>query len=626
MESSLSRIQALVTQIKQEIFLSPFDPLSFVSPSAYETTAWLAMVPDHPKQGTSFPMFKGCLEWIVNNQREEGFWGEDGIPTIDGLPSTLACLVALKTWGAVGEENIEKVPTTYPVDGELMRLCLVNHIQRLGLAEHFTKEIDEILERIYRSYKNQESREIDLHLAPEKIYKDSLAFRLLRMQGYSVTPRSFCWFLYDEDIRVHVERNFEYFIGALYNVYRATEHMFSREYEAEEAKLFSKKLLEKSLKLKSVKDDLNFQRVIEHELRHPWIARLDHLDHRMWIEQNKIDTLWIEKASFDRLSCLHNDKLMQLAVENYNYRQSIYRKELEELTRWSKEWRLSEMGFGREKTAYCYFAIASSTCLPLDSTVRILVAKSSILVTVADDLYDMEGSLDDLNALTQAVQRWDGKGLSGHGDIIFRGLEDIVSEIAENHVQQYGIDITENLRHLWGETFGSWMMETTWSKTGYLPSLDEYLQTGMTSIATHTMIMPALCFLNYDLKSDHYQSITKLLMASSRLLNDIQSYQKELEVGKKNFVILHSKANPKAGPETSIKHVKEILDEMKKELLEQALMDGFNDLPKTCNHFHLSILRVFYMFFNSSNLFDSATELLHDINRAIHVPIPIPIK
>ncbi|KAI8525460.1 hypothetical protein RHMOL_Rhmol13G0232000 [Rhododendron molle] len=522
MESSLSRIQTLVTQIKQDIFSSPFEPLSFVSPSAYETTAWLAMVPDHPKQGTSFPMFKGCLEWIVNNQREEGFGGEDGIPTIDGLPSTLACLVALKTWGStVGEENIEKVPTTYPVDGELIRLCLVNHIQRLGLAEHFTKEIDEVLENIYRSYKNQELREIDLHLAPAKIYKDSLAFRLLRMHGYNVTPRSFCWFLYDEDIRVHVESNFEYFIGALYNVYRATELMFSGEYEAEEARLFSKKLLEKSLKLTSVKDDPNFQRV--HELRHPWMARLDHLDHRMWIEQNKIDTLWIEKASFDRLSCLHNDKLMQLAVENFNYRQSIYRKELEELTRWSKEWRLSEMGFGREKTAYCYFAIASSTCLPLDSTVRILVAKSSILVTVADDLYDMEGSLDDLNALTQAVQRWDGKGLSGHGDIIFRALDDI----------------------------------------------------------------------------------------------------KELEVGKKNFVILYSKANPKAGLETSIKHVKEILEEMKKELLEQAFMDGFNDLPKTCNHFHVSILRVFYMFFNSSNLFDSATELLHDINRAIHVPIPI---
>ncbi|KAG5516848.1 hypothetical protein RHGRI_037546 [Rhododendron griersonianum] len=106
------------------------------------------------------------------------------------------------------------------------------------------------------------------------------------------------------------------------------------------------------------------------------------------------------------------------------------------------------MGFGREKTAYCYFAIASSTCLPLDSTVRILVAKSSILVTVADDLYDMEGSLDELHALTQAVQRWDGKGLSGHGDNIFRALDDIVSEIAENHVQQYGIDITENLRDL----------------------------------------------------------------------------------------------------------------------------------------------------------------------------------
>ncbi|KAH7838107.1 hypothetical protein Vadar_022141 [Vaccinium darrowii] len=762
MESSLSQIQALVTQIKNDIF-SPTDFLSFVSPSAYDT-AWLSMIP-HPKQGISCPMFKGCLQWIVNNQKEEGFWGEDGsdgLPTIDSLPSTLACIVALKTWG-VGEQNIEKglafihansnmllkekcdhlprwfaivfpamvelaqatglevkfpkdlegiisniflkrqhilgseededkyhyppllaylevlpssytydkddierklsgdgslyqspsatarafletgnqkcmeylqslvqrcpygVPTTYPVDGELISLCLVNQIQRLGLAEHFTEHIDEILEQLYGSYKNREVREIEPHLVPGKIYKDSLSFRLLRMHGYNVTSRSFCWFLYDEELMVHMERNFEYFTSALYNVYRATDLMFAGENEVEEARLFSKKLLEKSQKLTIVKDNLvifpNFQRVIEHELRHPWIARLDHLDNRMWIQENKLDTLWIGKASFYRLSCLHNDKLMQLAVENYNCRQSIYRKELEELTRWSKERGLSEIGFGREKTAYCYFAIATSTCLSLDSTVRIMVAKSAILVTVADDFFDMEGSLDELHSLTQAVQRWDGKGLTSHGSIIFRALDNIVNEIAEKHVHQQGCDIMENLRDLWGETFSSWMMETTWSKTGFVPSLDEYLQMGMTSIATHTMILPALFFLNYNLKSDHYESITKLLMASSRLLNDIQSYQKELEVGKKNFVILYSKANPKVGLENSIKYVKEILDAMKKQLLEHALMDGFNDLPKTCNLFHVSILRVFYMFFNSSNLFDSTAGLLHDINNAIYVPI-----
>ena len=63
------------------------------------------------------------------------------------------------------------------------------------------------------------------------------------------------------------------------------------------------------------------------------------------------------------------------------------------------------MGFGREKTAYCYFAVAASTSLPQDSEIRMMVAKSAIVITVADDFYDLEGSLDDLEKITDAVQR-----------------------------------------------------------------------------------------------------------------------------------------------------------------------------------------------------------------------------
>ena len=63
------------------------------------------------------------------------------------------------------------------------------------------------------------------------------------------------------------------------------------------------------------------------------------------------------------------------------------------------------MGFGREKTMYCYFAISASLSLPYDSDIRMMVAKSAILITVADDFFDMEGSLNELNILTAAVRR-----------------------------------------------------------------------------------------------------------------------------------------------------------------------------------------------------------------------------
>lgn len=65
------------------------------------------------------------------------------------------------------------------------------------------------------------------------------------------------------------------------------------------------------------------------------------------------------------------------------------------------------MGFGREKSTYCYFAVvAACTFLPHDSYIRMLLAKSASIITVADDFFDMMGSLNELEILTDAVQRY----------------------------------------------------------------------------------------------------------------------------------------------------------------------------------------------------------------------------
>ncbi|KAL0919758.1 hypothetical protein M5K25_011876 [Dendrobium thyrsiflorum] len=111
---------------------------------------------------------------------------------------------------------------------------------------------------------------------------------------------------------------------------------------------------------------------IEHELELKWLARMDHLEHRLCIEGGGIYNFWVGK--------------------NAPYR-------------WSKDAGLSMIGFGREKTTYCYFAMASSSCLPLDTYSRIEGTKCAILITVADDFFDEKGSMHELSILTDAVQR-----------------------------------------------------------------------------------------------------------------------------------------------------------------------------------------------------------------------------
>ena len=160
--------------------------------------------------------------------------------------------------------------------------------------------------------------------------------------------------------------------------------------------------------------------------------------------------------------------------------------------------------------------------------------------------------------------RWDGKGLNGPSKVIFDVLDNLVTDTTKELVLQGKIDVTEDFRDLvsflllycnvkskkflqqlsfhkfsklisliivkWRETFNSWLTETTWGKSGYIPSMDEYLETGMISIATHILVLTSSCFLNPGLpkskvKPQKYENVTQLLMATARLLNDIQSYK-----------------------------------------------------------------------------------------------------
>ncbi|XP_028796345.1 (E,E)-geranyllinalool synthase-like [Neltuma alba] len=767
MDSSLSGVMNRRAQkIKGTMFSPNFDPYSFVSPSAYDT-AWLAMIPDsfsdESDDQSSKPKFRNCLNWLMNNQKEQGFWGDCdafGNPTIEALPATLSSIVALKMWNsgpllvdkglsfieanaekllkdvksycphwfaivlpamlelaetnglhdvlpesvnetisyifscrqkfinkerlvghhfpplllylealppsfAISTEEISKnlsvdgslfqspsatakafivtgkkeclvylqslaqrcpngVPQTFPMDEDLIKLCMVNQIEKLGLAQYFVDEIKETLAQINKNFVDPESWVRSHNMIASQLHKDSLAFQLLRMHGYKVSPLSFCWFLHNKEIRGHVEKHPEYFTFAMISVYRATDVIFCGEDQLEEARSFAWKQLEKMTSA-----DRDHRPQIEHELNLPWLARLDHLEHRKFIEENEANALWKGKASYNRMSCVCSDELLQLAAQDFEFRQSLFKNELEELKRWSEDFGLRSMGFGREKTIYCYFAVAAATAssLPHDSWVRMLVAKSAIIVTVADDFFDMEASLPELEYLVDAIGRWDSGGLSSHSKVIFEALDDLMSEAAQRYRQQEGSDITSNLRQIWCETFSSWLEEAKWSRNGQTPSIDDYIKTGMISIAVHTIVLPAaLCFLKPNLPIDklrppNYETITKLLMVICRFLNDLQSYQKEKMEGKVNSVLINLIENPEVDIEDSIAFVREIIGKKKKEFMEYVLMDEMCDWPKPLKQFHLSCLKAFQMFFNSSNSYDSNTDLLEDIDKAIYLPL-----
>nr|QEH04693.1 plastid copalyl diphosphate synthase [Salvia sclarea] len=74
-----------------------------ISVSPYDT-AWVAMIKD--VKGRDAPQFPSSLEWIVQNQLEDGSWGDQKLFCVyDRLVNTIACVVALKSWNV----HVDKV-------------------------------------------------------------------------------------------------------------------------------------------------------------------------------------------------------------------------------------------------------------------------------------------------------------------------------------------------------------------------------------------------------------------------------------------------------------------------------------------------------------------------------------
>ncbi|BBN03577.1 protein MpTPS7 [Marchantia polymorpha subsp. ruderalis] len=74
------------------------------SPSPYDT-AWICLIP--AVDGSEGPQFPKSLQWIVENQFEDGSWGlPDFFRVSNNVLNTLACLIALKKWNIAPDSII----------------------------------------------------------------------------------------------------------------------------------------------------------------------------------------------------------------------------------------------------------------------------------------------------------------------------------------------------------------------------------------------------------------------------------------------------------------------------------------------------------------------------------------
>ncbi|XP_073129020.1 gamma-cadinene synthase-like [Henckelia pumila] len=152
-----------------------------------------------------------------------------------------------------------------------------------------------------------------------------------------------------------------------------------------------------------------------------------------------------------------NELIVRFAKLNFNYLQSLYQKELFDLTRWWRDSNMcSKVPYVRDRIVESYVWGVDMNYEPQYSFARATVAKVIQLTTVLDDTYDTYAPLEDLEIFTQRESKSINDG------------ENVTA--VDCYMKQYGVSKEEALNKFAQLAEEMWMsMNKEWVETVFVP-------------------------------------------------------------------------------------------------------------------------------------------------------------
>ncbi|RXH68081.1 hypothetical protein DVH24_028228 [Malus domestica] len=297
----------------------------------------------------------------------------------------------------------------------LTTLEFIDDIQRLGLGYHFENDIRIALNKILNNSDGQGTYQ-SLHLT-------ALSFRLLRQHGFQVSQDVFRRFTDDNgSFKAWLCKD----VKGMLSLYEASYFAFEGESLLDEGLAFSTNYL-KNLSGLNVTNGLGEQ--VSHALELP-------LHHRM----QRLESRWYIEAYSKRPDA--NKVLLEIAKRDFNRVQCTLQRDLQEVSRWWVDMGLAEkLSFTRDRLMEYFFWSVGIIFEPQHSHVRKELTKVAALVTTIDDVYDVYGTLDELELFTSAVERWDIKAveiLPDYMKLCFLALYNTVNKMIYETLKKQG--------------------------------------------------------------------------------------------------------------------------------------------------------------------------------------------
>ncbi|XP_071738237.1 ent-copalyl diphosphate synthase 1 [Rutidosis leptorrhynchoides] len=349
------------------------------------------------------------------------------------------------------------VPNVYPVD-LFEHIWVVDRLQRLGISRYFDSEIKDCVEYIHRYWtkdgicwaRNTNVQDID---------DTAMAFRLLRMHGYDISPVVFRQFEKDGKFVCFVGQSTQAVTG-MFNLYRASQMLFPGEKILDDARKYSygflkekqskNELLDKWIIIKDLPGEVGYA------LDVPWYASLPRLETRYYLEQyGGENDVWIGKTLY-RMSKVSNNTYLEMAKLDYNNCQAMHLLEWKSMQKWYADLSIEQFATNNTTTSLLvsYYLAAASIFEPEKSKERIAWAKTTTLVNTIFSLFrspnltkeDRRDFVDEFRN-TSASLRQSENGKPSHRVLV--ALKGTLHELASYAIMTHGRDIYPEIHCVW---------------------------------------------------------------------------------------------------------------------------------------------------------------------------------
>ncbi|RVW72524.1 Isoprene synthase, chloroplastic [Vitis vinifera] len=492
----------------------------------------------------------------------------------------------------------------------LTLLEFIDDIQRLGLGHRFENDIKRSLDKILLLEGSNAGK-------GESLHHTALRFRILKQHGYKVSQEVFEGFT---DQNGHFKACLCKDVKGMLSLYEASYLASEGETLLHEAMAFLKmhlKDLEGTL-------DKSLEELVNHAMELPLHRRMPRLEARWFIEAYK------RREGAD-------DVLLELAILDFNMVQWTLQDDLQDMSRWWKDMGLaSKLHFARDRLMECFFWTVGMAFEPEFSNCRKGLTKVTSFITTIDDVYDVYGSVDELELFTDAVARWDinmVNNLPGYMKLCFLALYNTVNEMAYDTLKEQGHNILPYLTKAWADLCKVFLVEAKWCHKEYTPTFEEYLENGWRSVSGAAILIHAYFLMSKNITKEALECLEndhELLRWPStifRLCNDLATSKAELERGESANSISCYMHQTGVSEEDAREHMKILIDESWKKMNKVREMDSDSPFAKPFVETAINLARIAqctYQYGDSHGAPDARSK--KRVLSLIVEPIPVNLK